>query len=147
MSGDPQVTVRRARPDDREGLFPLARELATTSVPARTDFDRTFSRVLGDEDAVVLVAEEVASARLFGYLLGFRHETFFANGPVGWVEEVFIRPDIRRSGIGKALMREFEGWWRSGASWVALATRRADHFYRAIGYEDSAVYYRKPAPS
>jgi hypothetical protein len=29
---------------------------------------------------------------------------------------------------------------------VALATRRADDFYRDIGYEESAVYFRKLAP-
>jgi hypothetical protein len=30
-----------------------------------------------------------------------------------------------------------------GAAYVALATRRAAAFYEAIGYTDSAVFYRK----
>jgi hypothetical protein len=30
-----------------------------------------------------------------------------------------------------------------GCTLVALATRRAAPFYRALGYQDSAVYFRK----
>ena len=46
--------------------------------------------------------------------------------------------------IGEALMRDFEGWARSReCRLVALATRRAAAFYRAIGYEESATYFRR----
>ena len=84
---------------------------------------------------------------MIGYLLGFRHEAFFSGGPVGWVEEVLTRSDRRRTGIAGALMREFEDWaWAGGARLVAVATRRAHAFYEALGYEDSAVYFRKLAP-
>lgn len=44
-------------------------------------------------------------------------------------------------------MEEFEQ--RAGTrdcKMVALATRRATSFYRAIGYEESAAYLRKPLP-
>jgi GNAT superfamily N-acetyltransferase len=41
-------------------------------------------------------------------------------------------------------MSAFEQW---AADWgcvlVALATRRAAPFYRALGYEESAIYHRK----
>ena len=30
-----------------------------------------------------------------GYVLGFRHLTFYANGPVGWVEELLVRQEHR----------------------------------------------------
>ena len=32
----------------------------------------------------------------------------------------------------------------SGASLVALATRHADAYWQAVGYERSATYYREP---
>jgi hypothetical protein len=35
----------------------------------------------------------VAGEERVGYLLGFAHLTFYANGPVGWVEEVLVRQD------------------------------------------------------
>jgi hypothetical protein len=41
-------------------------------------------------------------------------------------------------------MTVFERWSdRRGAKLVALATRRAAGFYRAVGYEESATYFRK----
>lgn len=41
-------------------------------------------------------------------------------------------------------MSAFERWAAAeGCALVALATRRAAPFYRAIGYEESAVYFRK----
>ena len=40
-------------------------------------------------------------------------------------------------------MTAAEQWARSiGAAYLALATRRAAAFYAALGYEDSAVYFR-----
>jgi len=91
---------------------------------------------------LLLIAEEQGD--VLGYLLGFDHETFFANGRVSWVEEVMVREDRRREGIGETLMERFEEWAKSRDSkLVALATRRASPFYMAIGYEDSATYFRK----
>jgi hypothetical protein len=41
-------------------------------------------------------------------------------------------------------MSAFERWAEGqGCALVALATRRAAAFYRAVGYEESAVYFRK----
>jgi GNAT superfamily N-acetyltransferase len=50
----------------------------------------------------------------------------------------------RRMGVGTALMAHAERRSRTRcAGYVALATRRAGDFYLTLGYEDSAVYYRK----
>ena len=39
----------------------------------------------------------------------------------------------------------FERWARAGnCVIVTLATRRAAAFYRALGYEESAAYFKKP---
>lgn len=79
-----------------------------------------------------------------GYLLANCHLTFLANGPVVWVEEVMVHESHRRSGIGQQLMSYAESWAReNGAAYVALASRRAGSFYRALGYEDSAVFFKK----
>jgi hypothetical protein len=41
-------------------------------------------------------------------------------------------------------MSAFEQWAVDhGCALVALATRRAAPFYRALGYEESAAYFRK----
>jgi GNAT superfamily N-acetyltransferase len=60
------------------------------------------------------------------------------------VEEIVVRGRERGQGAGAALMSAFERWAAAeGCALVALATRRAAAFYRAVGYEESAVYFRK----
>lgn len=78
------------------------------------------------------VAEEPIG--VVGYVLGPDHLTLFANGRVAWVEEITVREDGRGQGTGRLLMSYFEAWAASrGAKLIALATRRAAAFYRALG--------------
>ena len=64
--------------------------------------------------------------------------------PVSWVEEIAVVSSLRRKGIGRALMARFEQWAATReARLVGLATRRAAGFYSALGYEESASYFRK----
>jgi GNAT superfamily N-acetyltransferase len=139
------VIVRAARPGDGAGVLALAQAFATSFVVDPSAFARSFPMLLGQPGTRLLVADEGANeGRVSGYLLGFVHPTFYANGPVGWVEELMVDPGQRRRGLGRLLMKEFEAWVASqGGGVVALATRRAAEFYQAIGYEESATYFRK----
>src|SRR5215471_15935904 len=135
MSDPLQVQVRPAHAGDADDLFILVQELATTFVPTNPKFVGSFSRLCANNDALVLVAEETGG-RLAGYLLGFRYDTFHADGPVTVVEELCVRPDVRGSRVGRTLMMDFEAWSRtSGGRLVAVSTRRARPFYEAIGFE------------
>jgi len=137
-----RLVVRPARRSDADDLFPIIADFATSFVPERGAFERTLPRVLADENACLLVAE--LEARVTGYVLGFEHLTFFANGHVSWVEEIAVTASLRGKGIGRALMMGFEQWATSRRSpLIALATRRAAGFYLALGYEESATYFRK----
>ena len=50
----------------------------------------------------------------------------------------------RGTGVGRALMEAAEDRARTtGAAYVALATRRAAHFYVGLGYRESAAYFKK----
>ena len=136
------TTIREARLEDRRSVFELARQFATSFVVDERSFEATFPRLLADPSACLLVAttEDTVS----GYLLGFEHPTFFANGPVAWVEEIMVAESQRRHGIGQQLMERFADWARGrDCRLIALATRRAASFYRALGYEESAEYFRK----
>ena len=135
-------TVRPAHAGDAAAVLVLARAFATSFATDPQAFHRSYSELLASTEARLLVAD--VDDCIVGYLLGFDHCTLFANGRVAWVEEVTVEESRRRGGIGALLMREFEAWARSRACrLVGLATRRAADFYRALGYEDSAVYYRK----
>jgi len=139
------TTVRAANPADADALWTLVREFATSFVPERAAFDTTLPLLLGRDDVLVLVAEDDG---VVGYLLASEHPTFFANGPVAGVEEVMVAPAHRRSGVGAALMAAAEAWAAErGAGYVSLASRRAGAFYLALGYTDSAVFYKKSPDS
>lgn len=140
---DQQAQIRRARLDDVSGVWPLARDFATSFTPERTTFDRIWPRMVSAPDTLLLVAES-AERDIVGYLLGTSHLTFLANGPVAWVEEVMVDADYRRTGVGRRLMEQAETWARNvGAAYLALATRRSAPFYTALGYQESAVFFRK----
>jgi GNAT superfamily N-acetyltransferase len=139
---EPRVGIRRARAADAGAVAQLAGDLAQSFAFSREKFDLTYPQLLAAPDVCLLLAAD--GDECLGYLLGFRHLTFYANGPVGWVEEVLVRSEHHGRGIGRALMSAFERWAaEQGCALVALATRRAAPFYRALGYEDSAVYFRK----
>lgn len=134
--------IRYATGDDAAGVASLANELAYTFPFCRTTFEATYATVLGTDDACLLVA--VSGGDYLGYLLGVRHPVFYANGPVAHVEEVLVSVGHRQHGVGRRLMRAFETWAvDSGCALVALATRRATPFYRALGYEETASYLHK----
>lgn len=139
------TTVRAATPADADALWALVREFATSFVPDRAAFDSTLPVLLARDDVLVLVAEDDG---VVGYLLASEHPTFFANGPIAGVEEVMVAPAHRRSGVGAALMAAAEAWAAErGAGYVSLASRRAGDFYLALGYTDSAVFYKKSPDS
>jgi GNAT superfamily N-acetyltransferase len=139
---DGRYRVRPAEAGDADAVADLAAGLAQSFPFSRTRFGLSYPALLADDDACLLLA--VDGKDRLGYLLGFRHLTFYANGPVGWVEEVFVRGQDRTRGVGRALMSAFEQWAAvRDCAMIALATRRAAPFYRALGYEESAVYFRK----
>lgn len=75
-------------------------------------------------DALVLTAE--IDHQVVGYLLAHCHHTLFANGRLGWVEELMVSPEARRAGVGTTLMGAADSWAGNlGADYLALATRRA----------------------
>lgn len=141
-----QGQIRRAGVGDADAVADLAAELALSFEFSPQRFRVSYPALLAADGACLLLA--VTGREVTGYLLGFRHLTFFANGPVGWVEEIVVRGRDRRQGTGRALMDAFEGWAAAeGCALVALATRRAAPFYLGLGYEESATYFRKVLPS
>ena len=139
---DGRYRVRPAGAGDADAVADLAAGLAQSFAFSRARFGLSYPALLADDDACLLLGVDGQDS--LGYLLGFRHLTFYANGPVGWVEEIFVRGQERGRGVGRALMSAFERWAAvRDCALVALATRRAAAFYRALGYEESAVYFRK----
>lgn len=137
-----QGQIRRAGAADADSVAALAAELVMSFEFSEEAFRTSYPALLASEGACLLLADN--GHENLGYLLGFRHLTFYSNGPVGWVEEIVVRHQDRGQGVGRLLMNSFEQWAaEQGCALVALATRRAAPFYHALGYEESATYFRK----
>lgn len=140
---DQQAVIRPARADDDQRVWPLARSFATSFNSDPAAFDAAWAQLLTAPHTLLLVADAPTNG-VIGYLLATSHLTFHANGPVAWVEEVMVDDGMRRSGVGRRLMEHAEAWTKSiGAVYLGLASRRAGTFYLALGYEESAVFYKK----
>jgi len=136
------LRVRPANDSDREAVLELATVMAVSFTVERGPFLRSFAAVLDAPSAHLLVID--SGSTVGGYLLGFEHPAFFANGSVAWIEEIAVRENLRRQNLGSRLMAAFEDGVRERESrLVALATTRASNFYEAIGYTRHAAYYRK----
>lgn len=143
--------IRLARIEDVEPLAALrftlwpdepleVRRAETEANLARTDSDfATFVAV--DETGVIAFAE-----------VSLRGD--YVNGcetsPVAFLEGIYVRPDRRGSGIGRALVAAAEQWGRTqGCSELAsdaLLDNHASHsFHQGAGFAETerVVYFRK----
>jgi GNAT superfamily N-acetyltransferase len=141
--GNADLVIRPANIGDLIAVWPLVRDFATSYHPEFDRFEASFTTLISRDDTLVLVAEGLDGG-IVGYLLASYHGTFFANGSIAWIEEVMVACPSRRTGVGAALMAEAEIWARGiPATYLSLATRRAADFYLSLGYEESAIFFKR----
>jgi aminoglycoside 6'-N-acetyltransferase I len=107
---------------------------------------------LARSDAVVIVAERPDGAGLAGFAeVGSRD---YADGcetsPVAYLEGWYVDADLRRQGVGTALVRAAEGWardrgYREFASDARLDNIVSHRAHKSLGFVETerAVLYRK----
>jgi GNAT superfamily N-acetyltransferase len=100
------LKIRPAREKDIDAIFELIRGLAeyenlSDRVTGNTELLR--SHLFGERPyAEVIVAE--LDDRAIGFALFFHSYSTFLTQPGLYLEDVFVRPEYRRQGVGKALM-------------------------------------------
>ena len=135
------MVVRPATREDAESVFEMLGDFATSYVPERAAFDRSYATIVARQDAELFVAED--DRGVVGYALAADMPTLFANGPVTELLELYVKPSSRREGIGRALVAEaVQGATQRGAMEVTAPTRRARDFYLALGFESTAEYFK-----
>lgn len=114
--------------------------------------EKIMRRFLADlsasSDSCLFVAER--RGVVIGFLSGELREGSPAFKPKTWaaVEDVYVVPGHRSSGVGHALFAEFQRWAQGkGADGVSLqvaaGNARARKFYEELGFREVSVYQVK----
>jgi GNAT superfamily N-acetyltransferase len=140
MSEQAQLTIRDATPTDVPLLMALIRELA--------DYEKLGHELLATEElmeralfgsppaAEALIAEQGGEA--IGYALFYStFSTFLAIQGI-WLEDLYVRPEHRKAGAGRALLASVAARLRERGGerleWAALDWNElALGFYRGLG--------------
>ncbi|AFZ02183.1 GNAT family N-acetyltransferase [Calothrix sp. PCC 6303] len=106
MASDGDVTLRLAQPDDCDALFYLIQALA--------EYENLSDAVSGSSQllkehlfgspkyAEAIIAE--LNHQVVGFALFFHNYSTFLTKPGIYLEDIFVLPEYRRQGVGKALL-------------------------------------------
>ena len=145
------VTIRRARPDDQHEHGRMRALLWPDEDAAALESE--LDEFLADPTQVAFVAERDADT---GRLCGFAEASVrrFANSndesPCAFLEGWWVDEDMRRTGVGRALIAAVENWARSEGfhelgSDALLENTLSHTAHRALGFEERerVIYFRK----
>jgi GNAT superfamily N-acetyltransferase len=135
-------TIRVAGPDDATEVFRLIHELAVYEkldheVRATPESIRD-AMTYTDPAIHVLLAEDEAAGRAVGFALYFHTFSTFEGAPTLYLEDLFVEPDARGSGIGQQLLVTLARHAREKGcarmEWTALDWNEpALRFYSSLG--------------
>lgn len=111
--------------------------------------EKTMRRFLADvaKSSFSFLFVAVAGERTVGFISGELRQGSPTFLPKTWasVDDVFVEPDHRNLGVGRALLQSVEAWAKErnadGISLqVAAANSRGRKFYEELGFREISVY-------
>jgi GNAT superfamily N-acetyltransferase len=155
MESERDFIIRPGRREDAEE----ATRLWMRSAEEHTEHDQIYATAPGAERVMRrFLADLTASSHTFlfvaesgGQTVGFISGELREGSPTflqrTWasVDDVFVEPDSRNLGIGRALLQSVEAWAKErGANGISLqvaaANRRGRKFYEELGFREVSVY-------
>lgn len=153
-------TVRRAEPRDLDALGRLGAMLMRTHYAfdpqrflaphesAESGYARFLGSVLDSDDGAVFVADE--GGEVVGYVYAALEPLSWKElrGPAGFIHDVGVRDDARRSGVATELMRVAIDWLRERGAprvilWSAAPNEAAQRLFRRLGFRDTMIEMTK----
>ncbi|MDF0543515.1 GNAT family N-acetyltransferase [Sphingobium sp. H39-3-25] len=117
------------------------------------DVTEMLSNISGGSGQLVAFIALDAAGRAVGFVeASLRHD--YVNGcessPVAFLEGLYVRPEDRRTGVGRALCAAVETWGRAHGctelgSDAEIANQESHALHAAIGFEETerVVFFRK----
>ena len=151
---DQGVTFRIANPGDLNIIVQLMNELIDELGAGEGNKDIK-DRLPGDIESA-LASEQVCFFLAYqdDDCIGLSRGDILSSDPIfrlrtdnrcGYVDQMYVQPQYRRSGVGAELLSQCENWFRSqGIGHVLLhAAVRAIRFYARAGYQSNREMFKK----
>ncbi len=106
MTFDSDLIIRFAEPGDSAVLFELIQGLAEyekLSAAVTGNAETLNDHLFGERKYIEAILAEVAG-KAVGFALFFHNYSTFLTKPGIYLEDIFVLPEYRRQGIGKALL-------------------------------------------
>jgi len=123
--------------------FDSKRFLAAGAGAAR-GYASFLASVIESPEACVFVAEE--NGRVLGYVYAALEPLSWKElrGPAGFIHDVAVHEDARRSGVATQLLEAATGWLREQGAprvilWTAAPNAAAQRLFRRLGFRDTML--------
>lgn len=131
------ITVRSLLAEDWPGLWPMLKDMGVNGDHPDTQRER-YLGLVADPRWVILGAQ--ADGELAGYAAVQDHGPHLRSGDdhrVARLHDLYVRPDLRMGGVGRALMAAVSEWARHRVRYLEWQAHRerAVPFYERLGYK------------
>ena len=150
------ITIRNAERRDLEAVGKLGAMLMRTHYAfdpqrflapgesAESGYAWFLGSVLDAPDGRVLVAEEDGEIAGYVYVALEPMSWKELRGPAGFIHDVAVREESRRTGVGSMLMRAALDWLRERGAprvilWTAAPNEAAQRLFRTLSFRDTMV--------
>lgn len=138
------MSIRFLKKDDRAVYLEMAEEFySSPAVEHNVDpshFERAFDEMTAShERAVGFIIEK--DKKPVGYAVTVRFYSQEAGGEVIWIDEIYVRPEARSSGLGRAAFKEIFAAFPEAAAFrleIEPENERAKKLYLSLGFRDMA---------
>jgi len=135
------MKIRSAGPGDIQIILDLIRDLAIyekEEAQAQATFSQIESALFGNDPTAYCELVEESDGTVVGFALWFKNFSTWTGTPGIYLEDLFIQPDHRGKGYGKALLiylarKCIENGWQRFQWWVLDWNEPSINFYKSLG--------------
>jgi GNAT superfamily N-acetyltransferase len=131
--------LRPATDDDLDEICALIRELAVYEKLEHEvvlDPETVRRHLFGPDPVAHVVMAETDDGEVAGFALWFPTFSTFLGRPGIWLEDLFVRPQHRGDGLGRALLEHLRGLTDGRVEWAVLDWNEPSiRFYQGLGAE------------